>query len=207
MTRARTPGITIDRNGRAIIDKEYRGVRIYARLGVISEEEAQRHLAAEVERVESELQRKARARPTFTHAAARYLEESRNLRSADFTAWHLCLLTPYIDTLELNRIYDRTLTAFINDRRTAGVCATTINRSLEVVRTVLNRAARSYRDDDGRPWLETMPALISMLPETPRAPYPITWDEQDRLFSKLPARLAATGPSPCTRDWARVMVR
>jgi integrase len=73
---------------------------------------------------------------------------------------------------------------------TSGVTATTINRSLEVVRTILTRAARSYRDDRGRPWLETMPPLITMLPETPRAPYPITWDEQDRLFAKLPARLA-----------------
>lgn len=57
------------------------------------------------------------------------------------------------------------------------------------MRTILNRAARSYRDDEGRPWLETMPPLITMLPEMPRAPYPIT-DEQDRLFSMLPARLA-----------------
>jgi hypothetical protein len=35
-----------------------------------------------------------------------------------------------------------------------------------------------------------MPPLITMLPEAPRPPYPITRDEQDRLFSKLPARLA-----------------
>src|SRR5438067_9558474 len=28
-----------------------------------------------------------------------------------------------------------------------------------------------------------------MLPETPRAPYPITWKEQDALFRKLPAHL------------------
>jgi integrase len=28
-----------------------------------------------------------------------------------------------------------------------------------------------------------------MLPETPRLPYPITWEEQDRLFPKLPAHL------------------
>jgi integrase len=41
------------------------------------------------------------------------------------------------------------------------------------------------------PWLETMPPLISMLTETPRAPYPITWEEQDRLFPKLPPRLAS----------------
>ena len=50
------------------------------------------------------------------------------------------------------------------------------------MRTILNRAARSYRDDDGRPWLESMLPLIMMLPETPRAPYPITWKEQDALF-------------------------
>jgi integrase len=35
-----------------------------------------------------------------------------------------------------------------------------------------------------------MPPLITMLPESRRPPYPITWDEQDRLFPKLPARLA-----------------
>jgi integrase len=35
-----------------------------------------------------------------------------------------------------------------------------------------------------------VPPLIAMLPETRRPPYPITWEEQDRLFPKLPARLA-----------------
>jgi hypothetical protein len=64
------------------------------------------------------------------------------------------------------------------------------NRSPEVVRTVLNRAARSYRDPDGRPWLEAMPPLITMLPENPRSPYPITWLEQGALFRRLPAHLA-----------------
>ena len=49
----------------------------------------------------------------------------------------------------------------------AGKSSTIINR---VVRTVLNRAARSYRDPDGRPWLEAMPPLITMLPENPRSP-------------------------------------
>jgi len=94
-----------------------------------------------------------------------------------------------------------------------GVTATTINRSLEIVRTVLNRAARSYRDDVGRPWLEGMPPLIRMLPEARRQPYPITWEEQDRLFPKLSARLARmalfavnTGlreSNVCRLEWAR----
>jgi integrase len=190
MTRARTPGITFDRNGRAIIDKEHRGVRIYVRLGRTTQEEAQRRLGVEMQRVQSELEWKANARMRFADGAARYLDESRDKRTVDVTAWHVRLLTPYIGTLELNRIHDRTLERFVADRTAEGVSATTINRSLEVVRTVLNRAARSYRDDEGHPWLEGMPALITMLPETRRPPYPITWEEQDRLFPKLPARLA-----------------
>jgi integrase len=189
MPSTRTPGITVNAAGERIIDKEHRGVRIYARLGPASEEEAQQRLAAEMERVEADLLRKA-VRPRFADAAARYLEESRDLRSADVTPWHVRLLSPYLGTLELKRVHDRTLERFIADRLADGVTATTINRSLEVVRTVLNRAARSYRDEEGRPWLEGMPPLITKLPESRRAPYPITWEEQDKLFPKLPARLA-----------------
>jgi len=58
------------------------------------------------------------------------------------------------------------------------------------VRTILNRAARSYRDGDGRPWLDAMSPLITMLPENPRLPYPLTWKEQDELFRRLPTHLA-----------------
>jgi len=189
MSCTRILGITVNAAGQRIMDKEHRGIRIYARLGTVSEEDAQQRLIAEMERVDRELQRKA-ARPRFADAAARYLEESRELRSVDVTAWHVRLLTRYIGTLELHRIHDRTLEGFIADRLVDGVTATMINRSLEVVRTVLNRAARSYRDDEGRPWLDGLPPLITMLKETRRLPYPITWEEQDRLSPKLPARLA-----------------
>jgi len=54
--------------------------------------------------------------------------------------------------------------AFVAERIAEDVSATAINRSLEVVPTILNQAARAYRDDDGRPLLETMPPLITMLP-------------------------------------------
>ena len=37
--------------------------------------------------------------------------------------------------------------------------------------------------------LDGMPPLITVLPESPRSPYPITWKEQDALFRKLPPRL------------------
>jgi len=189
MASTRTPGITINPDGRRIIDKEYRGVRICLRLGAITQEQAEQCLRAEIICVENELKRKAHARPRFAECAARYLAQSRTKRTFEVIALHVRLLTSYLGTLEAKQVHDGTLEPFIADRLAAGVSPTTISRSLEVARTILNRAARSYRDDEGRPWLDGMPPLIAMLPETPRPPYPITWDEQDRLFPNLPAHL------------------
>lgn len=189
MAATRTQGITVDSNGNLIIDKEHRGVRIYLRLGPLSQEDAEFRLDAEITRVESGLDHKAASHRRFADCAARYLAVSQHKRSVSLLAWHIRLLYPYLGNLEVNQVHDRTLEPFIADRLAAGVSATTINRSLEVVRTILNRAARAYRDDDGRPWLDALPPVITMLPETPRLPYPITWEEQDRLFPKLSARL------------------
>src|SRR5690349_22730740 len=61
-------------------------------------------------------------------------------------------LFPY--TTLFRSIHDATLQSFVNDRLASSVCATTINRTLEVVRAILVRAARSYRHPDGEPWLD-----------------------------------------------------
>jgi integrase len=189
MATTRTPGITVLADGRRFIDKRYLGVRIGLRVGAVTQEQAEGRLQVEMARVESDLARKKHARPTFTDCAAHYIEQSRGKRSIDIIKWHVSLLQSYIGDLEPQQVHDQTLEPFIKARLAAGASATTINRSLEVVRTILNRAARSYRDDDGRPWLDGVPALITMLPETPRSSYPITWKEQDTLFPKLPAYL------------------
>nr|WP_315401762.1 site-specific integrase [uncultured Duganella sp.] len=82
-----------------------------------------------------------------------------------------------------------TLESFIEDRTEAGSRPATINRTLEVVRTVLNKCARVWRDELDRPWLPAAP-LIEMLDESgARKPYPISWDEQKRLFAELPQHL------------------
>jgi integrase len=211
MARTRTPGIRMDRKGRRIIDTEHRGVVIYLRLGPTSQEHTEQRLADEIARVNAELERKANPRPRFGECAARYLEQSKNNRSIDATAWHVRLLTSYLGRLDVYQIHDGTLQSFIADRIASGVSATTINRSLEVVRTILTRAARSYRCHDGRPWLESMPPLITTLPETRERPT-LTWNEQDRLFPRLPAQLAgmvlfavntgARESNVCRLEWA-----
>jgi integrase len=141
-------------------------------------------------RIEYEQERKKHARPTFADCAARYVAQSHYKRSIDVMKWHVQLAARYIGNLEPRQVHDTTLEPFIKDRMSHGASATTINRTLEVVRTILNRAARSYRDADGHPWLDAMPPLISMLPEDPRLPYPLSWEEQDRLFRRLPTHLA-----------------
>jgi len=189
MATTRTPGITICAEGRRFIDKRHHGVRIGIRLGRTSQEVAEQRLKAEMARVDVEHAVSVKDRPDFSDCALRYLAQCEDLRSLQAIRIHVQLLVRQIGRLNPDQVHDATLAPFIAARRAEGVTATTINRSLEVVRTILHRAARSYRDKDGRPWLDAVPPMIPMLPESRREPYPITWAEQDRLFRKLPAHL------------------
>ncbi len=190
MGTTRTPGITVDTEGFRTINKEHRGECIFARLGLVCQEQAERRLAQELERLDWELERRAHARPLFSDCAKRFLLESKYKRTQADIAWHLRLLSRYVGDLEIRKVHDETLRPLIEERLADGVSATTINRTLEVARTILHRAARAYRDGDGFPWLETAPPLITMLRESPRLPHPINWDEQERLFRRLPDHLA-----------------
>jgi integrase len=100
------------------------------------------------------------------------------------------ILLRHLGDLEVRKVHGDTLRPFVEARLAEGVSATTVNRSLEVARAILRRAARTYRDQDGLPWLEIAPPLITMLAENPRLPYPLSWDEQDRIFQRPPAHLS-----------------
>ena len=65
--------------------------------------------------------------------------------------------------LSLDQIYDQTLAAYVKQRKDDGQSHKTINLGLGIVRRILNLAARSWRDEGGKTWLET-PPLITMLP-------------------------------------------
>ncbi|MDP3088517.1 MAG: tyrosine-type recombinase/integrase [Methylotenera sp.] len=126
----------------------------------------------------------------FAECAARYLKESQSKASIETIAIHIVTVIPFIGHLEVEKIHDGTLEEFKGSRILDGVTPTTINRALEVVRTILIRAAKVYRDDQGSPWLKQAPPSISMLEETPRVPHPMSWDEQEKLFKLLPKHLA-----------------
>lgn len=189
MAKTRTGGVLVWPDGTRSIDKQHRGERIFIRLGKVSQEEAEQRLRAELLARETARHLARNNSTLFADCAARFLIESQHKRTADLLAYHVQLLLPFIGTLDISLVHDGTMEGFKASRRREGVSATTINRSLEIVRSVLNCAARSWRDEAGEPWLKIAPPLLTMEPENRRPPYPMSWEEQDILLPELPEHL------------------
>jgi integrase len=129
---------------------------------------------------------------SFEECGLRYLEEIAHKSSADTMAMHLDQLFPFIGHLEIAQVHDGTIKPFIDQQRQRGLSPKSINNALGVVSTVLNRAARVWRDANGQPWLTQAPAMISRLSVKGQQakPYPLSWAEQDRLLKALPRHIA-----------------
>ena len=188
--RSKTAGITTDSAGNKTIDKICLKERVFARLGPVSQQQAEEYLAARIEAIRRRKLYGERPQKTFREAAIRYLRENGANASIDDDAWHVDLVDPWIGDLPLQQVHDGTLEAFKTHRRKEeAVSSTTLKRTLEVVRKILNASARSYRDENGQIWLETAP-LLAMPMLNPRKPYALSWDEQRELFGRLPRHLA-----------------
>ena len=131
-----------------------------------------------------------RPKRSFRQAATKYLEENRDKRSIGDDALHLRQLDPYIGSLPLASIHMGTLRCFIETRRRQGVKSKTINLALGVVRHILNMAASEWLDEHNLTWLGSLPKIKLLKVTDARQPYPLSWDEQTRLFQQLPAHLA-----------------
>jgi integrase len=191
--RTRTKGIRVVGDDR-IIEKQYKGERIFQRLGKVSQGEAEAWLRARQATIDGQRRQELRrgSERLFADGAGKYLIEcaARQVRTLDTISNHIALLLPFIGKLSMADVCNEALEAFKDERILEDkVKNATVNRSLEVVRTVMNRAARVWRDN-GKPWLASAP-LIEMLNEEQqrRPPYPITWAEQAILMPALPAHL------------------
>ena len=130
-------------------------------------------------------------RPTriFRQAATKYLSENLHKRAIGRDAQDLKLIDSYIGGLPLQQVHQGTLQVFIDTRLKEGRKSGTINRTLAVVRRVLNLAARLWRDESGLSWLETAPMIQLLRATDKRKPYPLSWDEQRLMFRHLPRHL------------------
>jgi len=189
MGRKRTTGL-YERKGVWHIDKQIRGIRICESTGECSLAKAEEYLAKKTEEVRQAVIYGVRPKRAFRRAATKYLNENQHKRRIADTAMHLKQLDPYIGHLSIESVHIGTLQPFIDARRKQGIKTKSINLALGVVRHILNLAASEWLDKNNLTWLHSSPK-IKLLPVTDaRKPYPLSWEEQTRLFKELPPHVA-----------------
>ncbi len=204
-TRNRMPGL-IKRNKTWWIDKKIDGQRIQESTGTSDLDEAERYLIHKLEELRLAKVYGVRPKRTFAQAAAKYLTEKKKRSIADDIS-HLDALMPYIGELPLEAIHMGSLATYIKERQNGQyaermkklpeakrfkevVTNQTVNHALKVVRQILRLAAGKWRDENSLTWLIAAP-MIELLDETveKRKAIPLSWEEQDRLFSELSPEL------------------
>ncbi|OGO93591.1 MAG: hypothetical protein A3F10_05800 [Coxiella sp. RIFCSPHIGHO2_12_FULL_42_15] len=127
-----------------------------------------------------------RQKRTFEEAAGKYVTVNKHKQSINQDIQELSRLHAYFAGQPLEAIHMGSLQRYIDDRKKENVKNRTINYGLQVIRHLLNQAAGEWLDENGTPWLDR-PPKIKLLPEhDKRAPRPISWEEQERLFAELP---------------------
>lgn len=199
MARKTITGLS-QRNGIWHIDKKINGERLYESTGVSDRAEAEKYLIHRLEQIRQRKVYGIRQVRTFREAATRYLIEHKDQPSIKLTALCLQQLDPYLGDLPLTHIDDQALAPFIRDRQTdedlpngkvrKAVSNRTVNIAIERVIRVLSLACRKWRDEERRPWLDSIPLLAKLEEKrSSRKPYPMSWDEQSILFGELPDHL------------------
>ncbi|WP_236176636.1 tyrosine-type recombinase/integrase [Pseudomonas qingdaonensis] len=199
MARKTITGLS-QRNGIWHIDKKINGERLYESTGVSDRAEAEKCLIHRLEQIRQRKVYGIRQVRTFREAATRYLLEHKDQPSIKLTALCLQQLDPYLGDLPLTHIDDQALAPFIRDRQTdedlpsgkvrKAVSNRTVNIAIERVIRVLSLACRKWRDEERRPWLDSIPLLAKLEEKrSSRKPYPMSWDEQSILFGELPDHL------------------
>jgi len=188
MGRKRMPGL-VKRGGNWHINKVVDGVRICESTGTSRLEEAEKYLARRLETVRQATVYGVRPKRLFREAATKFLLENQHKRSIRSDGDTLKILDAYIGDLNLEAIHMGTLQTYLVTRQKEGVKNRTINYGLQVTRHILNLAASEWMDEYGLTWLASAPKIKLLSENDARKPYPLDWEEQDRLFAALPCHL------------------
>jgi integrase len=189
MGRKKIPGLVM-RAGIWHIDKIVFGRRICQSTGTARLEEAETHLARVMEEARQAQVYGVRPVRTFEQAAAKFVLENQHKRSLADDVSRLKGLMPWIGGMPLERLHAGTLQPWIAERQRSGVSAGTINHGLQIVRRILNLAAGEWMDERDLTWLQAAPKIRFLANHDKRQPYPLSWEEQSRLFRELPEHLA-----------------
>ena len=171
------------------IEKQIFGVRLRKSTYTEHPAEAQRYLARQIEMLREAILYGTRPQRVFKEAATKFLMKHQHKRSIGDDAGLLKKLIPFIGHLNLEAIHRGSLEPFVAARKKENLKNQSINRGLQLVGHILKLAASEWCDAQGLSWLKQAPT-IKRLPEFDvRKPYPLSWDEQHRLFAELPPHL------------------
>jgi integrase len=188
MGRKVSPGL-VKRGKTWHIEKRILGYRLRESSGTESLSEAENYLARRIEEIRQAKIYGVRPKRMFKDAATKYLLENQHKASIGDDSTHLTAVCRFIGELTLEQMHNGTLQPFIKARQSMGRKTKTINNALEVVRHILNLAASEWVDENGLTWLHSAPKIKLLPVHDARDPYPLSWDEQIRLFNELPEHL------------------
>jgi integrase len=185
-------GLRLDTaSGRWIIDKVYRGRRIFERttFGAEEREKAEQRLF-ELLSVEKATRGPLTKETTFRDATIRYLNEYAHKRSIDRDSYAIERWDGIIGHLPLIQIHQGTIFPGIQRRREAGIKTGTLKREICVIQHILNLCSTDWRDEYGKPLLIAPPKLKVPDFEDKARPYILSREDDRRLLQELPRHLA-----------------
>ncbi|MBL1319552.1 MAG: site-specific integrase [Methylophaga sp.] len=171
------------------IDKYISGKRVCKSTGTGSLIEAEKFLVKLMEDTRQAEIYGTRPKRTFQQAADHYIKVRKDKKSIDSDISRLTTLLPMVGDQYIDEMHIGTLQDWIAFRHEQGRKCNTINHGLKMVRQILNCAASEWIDQHRLTWLLQAPKikLLNVTDESPA--YPITWEEQEKLFELLPAHL------------------
>jgi integrase len=188
MGRKKVPGLVL-RAGIWHIDKVVFGRRICQSTRTARLEGAEKMLARVMEEARQAQIYGVRPARTFEQAAAKYVLEHQHKRSLEDDVGRLKGLLPWIGDVHVDKLHMGVLQTWISARQRTGISLGTINHGLQIVRRILNLAAGEWMDEQGLTWLQAAPKIKLLPNHEKRQPYPLSWEEQWRLFRELPKHL------------------
>jgi integrase len=123
-------------------------------------------------------------RHTWQEAVIRWLSESSHKKSIDTDKFKLRWLDQHLNNTSLDEITKAKIDKIKVAKKSEGVSNSTVNRTLELLRSILNRAQQEWE------WLDSTPS-VRMLPEQPTRIRWLTHEESVRLINELPEHLKA----------------
>lgn len=170
------------RDGVWWLDIRHQGKRVRKSTGTEIKEDAQRLHDQLKHELWQEDKMKSLPNRTWMDAVLRWVDESAHKRSLETDKYHLAWLDPFLRSKKLSDI-DRDLIEFIAKKKEAEkVSLTTVNRILELIRAILNRAHKEWG------WLDKTPIIRMRKIENKRIRW-LTKQEVSRLLKELPPHL------------------